>query len=124
MLILTIVLSQCLMLSSAIALTQHLDIIIKPASECRVPNDRSTLRMRSLVLKMSNNSLGMVAKSRVISGEYFITYRLMRTFCYITENKNTLAFQLTSVEDGGPFPTLALTMLSHSRADTMLARRG
>jgi len=88
MLTLAIVLLQCLMLSSAIALTQHLDIVIKPVPECRVPNDRSTLRMRSLVLRISNNSLGTVAKSCVISEEYCIAYRLMRTFCYVTENEN------------------------------------
>ena len=76
---------QCLVLSSAMALTQHFDMVMNPAAGYRVPSDRSTFRMRSFVFKMSSNCLGTVPKSCVISGEYCITYRLMRLSCCTME---------------------------------------
>ena len=53
----------CLILLLATALTQHFDIVIKPVALCLVPSDLSTLRTRSLVLKMSNKSRGTVANN-------------------------------------------------------------
>lgn len=70
MLALAITFLECFISSSAIALTQHLDMVMKPAAGYGVPSDLSTLRIRSLVFRMSNISLGIVPNSCVISGEY------------------------------------------------------
>ena len=81
---------QCVVLSAAMALTQHLDMVMKPAAGNGVPSDRSTLRMRSFVFRMSNNSLGTVPNSCVISGEYCTTYSLIRASCVNTAHNNII----------------------------------